>query len=69
VRLADAVIFPLDERFGLQPGSLSPCLRRDVVWLSALLPYAQVSEVLSRIGRHELPVTTLWEHTQQVGAV
>ena len=62
------VIFPLDERLGLQAGSLSPGLRRDVVWLSVLLPYAQASEVLSRIGRHDLSTTTLWEHTQSVGA-
>jgi hypothetical protein len=39
-----------------------------VVWLSVLLPYAQASEVLSRIGRHDLSTTTLWEHTQSVGA-
>lgn len=64
----DRVIFPLDDRLGLQAGSLSPCLRRDVVWLSALLPYAQASEVLNRIGRQDIPTTTLWSHTQQVGA-
>jgi hypothetical protein len=68
VKRADRVIFPLDERLGLPAGSLSPCLRRDVVWLSALLPYAQASAVLWRIGRHDLPTTTLWDHTQQVGA-
>ena len=68
MRRADVGIFPLDERLDLHSGSLSPCLRRDVVWLSALLPYAQASAVLKRIGRHDLPATTLWEHTQQVGA-
>lgn len=64
----DEGIFPLDERLGLQAGSFSPCLRREVVWLAALLPYAQASEVLSRIGHLDVPVTTLWEHTQSVGA-
>jgi hypothetical protein len=44
-------------------------LKRDVVWLAALLPYAQASEVLRRIVQLDLPATTLWEHTQQVGAV
>lgn len=39
-----------------------------MVWLSTLLPYGQASEVLRRIGRYDLPATTLWEHTQQVGA-
>jgi hypothetical protein len=43
-------------------------LRRDVVWLAALLPYAQASEVLSRIGHLEVAATSVWEHTQQVGA-
>lgn len=68
MRRAEAVIFPLDERWGLHSGSLSPCLRRDVVWLSTLLPYAQSSEVLQRIGKQDIPVTTIWEHTQAVGA-
>lgn len=68
VRPADTVLFPLDEDLGLSSGSLSPCLQRDVVWLCALLPYAQAHQVLQRFGAPNLPITTLWEHTQQVGA-
>jgi len=65
---ADAGLFPLDERLGLTTGSLSPCLRRDVVWLGALLPFAQAQAVLQRFGAADIPTTTLWEHTQQAGA-
>lgn len=39
-----------------------------MVWLSALLPFAQASEVLSRIAHYDMPKTTLWEQAQQVGA-
>lgn len=39
-----------------------------MVWLSALLPYGQASEVLHRIGHLDVALTTLWDHTQQVGA-
>jgi hypothetical protein len=68
VQPADAGLFPLDEDLGLQGGSLSPCLQRDVVWLSALLPYAQGNAVLQRFGYPDIPITTLWEQTQRVGA-
>lgn len=37
------------------------------MWLSALLPFEQATEVLERIGGHSIPATTLWEHTQSVG--
>jgi hypothetical protein len=38
-----------------------------VVWLSGLLPYAQVQAVLQRTHQPELPTTTLWEETQRQG--
>lgn len=60
-------IFPLDERLGLSGSGLSPSLQHDVVWLSSLLPYAQASEVLERIGRQRVSKTTIWEQTQRVG--
>jgi hypothetical protein len=46
---------------------LSPTLARDAVWLSALLPFEQAAQVLARIGGYDVPATTLWEHSQQVG--
>lgn len=52
---------------GLDKGSLSPVLARDVVWLSGLVTYAQVSQVLQRVGSYSIPTTTLWERVQQEG--
>lgn len=45
----------------------SPTLGRELVWLSGLLPYEQVSEVCQRWGCLSVPVTTLWEYTQASG--
>jgi hypothetical protein len=61
------VFFPLDEQLGLEHNGLSPGLAQQAVWLSSLLPYERAEEVLERIGGYQLPATTLWEHTQQVG--
>ena len=38
-----------------------------VVWLSGLLPYAQVQAVLQRTRQPVLPTTTVWEETQRQG--
>jgi hypothetical protein len=38
------------------------------VWLSTLLAFEQAAQVLERIGGHHIATTTLWEHSQQVGA-
>jgi hypothetical protein len=67
VRPAESVFFPLDEALGLTAGSLSPCLGREVVWLSGLVAYEKVSQVLERIGGYTVPATTVWEQTQQRG--
>src|ERR1700687_3440371 len=60
-------LFPLDEHLGLEQGSLSPALAREVVWLSGLVTYAQVNQVLQRVGNYYLPTTTVWEQVQQQG--
>lgn len=38
-----------------------------MVWLTAMVPYAQVVEVFARIGHETVPQTSLWEQTQAVG--
>jgi hypothetical protein len=48
-------------------GSLSPGLAREVVWLSGVVAYEQMSQVLERIGQYSVPVSTLWDHVQQHG--
>lgn len=47
---------------------MSAGLQRDVVWLSTLLPYTQACEVMSRFGWQPVSASTIWEHTQRVGA-
>lgn len=61
-------VFPLDEHLGIGPRSLSSALAREVVWLSGIVAYEQVSQVLARIGQYHIPPSTLWEHVQQYGA-
>ncbi len=38
-----------------------------MVWLSGLLPYAQASQVLARIGHCLIPATSIWNQTQRHG--
>lgn len=42
-------------------------LAREVVWLSGIVPYEQVSQVLERLGGYTVPPSTLWEYVQQQG--
>lgn len=42
-------------------------LAREVVWLTGVVAYEQVSQVLERIGGYSVPPSTVWEHTQQHG--
>jgi hypothetical protein len=42
-------------------------LAREVVWLSGVVAYEQVSQVLERVGGYHIPPSTLWEHVQQHG--
>lgn len=67
VQRAESVFFPLDEQLEVDQRSLSPILAREVVWLSGLVSYEQVSQVLARIGGYSVPPTTIWEQTQQQG--
>lgn len=67
VQRAGGGIFPLDEELRLERGSLSPALAREVVWLSGVVAYEQVSQVLERIGQYSVPPSTLWEHVQHHG--
>src|SRR5260370_35056359 len=60
-------LFPLDEQLGLEQGSLSPALAREVVWLSGLVTYGKVNQVLQRVGNYCLPSTTVCEQVQQQG--
>lgn len=62
------VIFPLDERWGLDKCGYSPSLSYQVVWLSGLVTFAHAQQILCDVGQIDITKTTLWEHVQHHGA-
>lgn len=62
------MFFPLDQRWGLGASQYSERLSKHLVWLSGLLPYEQVRQVMARIGGHVIGKTNAWRETQQRGA-
>ena len=38
-----------------------------MVWLSGLLPYEQAAQVFARIGRCDIPATSIWRQAQRQG--
>jgi hypothetical protein len=66
-QVVEKAFFPLDKVWDLNRSRLSAGLSQLVVWLSGLLPYAQVQAVLERTRQPVLPTTTLWEATQRQG--
>jgi hypothetical protein len=59
--------FPLGEALALDRRSLSPGLAREVVWLSGLVAFEPVSQVLERVGGYQMPSSTEWQQVQQHG--
>jgi hypothetical protein len=43
-------------------------LSQQIVWLSGLLPYEQVTQVMKRVGGRTISTTNIWRETQQRGA-
>lgn len=64
---AERDIFPLDERWDISGEGLSVELRKQVVWLSGVMPFAQASQAFDRLARLHIPATTLWETSRKVG--
>ena len=58
------VFFPLDERWGLKDSIYSPGMAKQMVWLSALLPYEKAEQVFKRIGHCVIPRNTIWRQSQ-----
>ena len=67
MRPVEAGFFPLDERCGLSASQYSETLSKQMVWLSGLLPYGQVVQVLERVGHRQIPQGNLWRETQTQG--
>ena len=64
---AGTTFFPLDRRWGLDMSGYSPELKRQMVWLSGLLPYAQAEAVMRRIGKRTISDSSLWRAVKQQG--
>lgn len=67
MRGAGGGFFPLDERWGLDGSDYSPERAKQMVWLSGILPYQQAAEVFERIGRCNIPATSIWRQAQRHG--
>jgi len=61
----DGAIFPLDRQLGIEGQTYSRTLTKHLVWLSALVPYAQCQQILARIGGHTIPLSSLYRQVQQ----
>ncbi len=67
VLAAARAFFPLDRRWDLDRSGYSPELKRQMVWLSGLLPYAQAEAVMARIGKRRISDSSLWRAVEQQG--
>ncbi len=61
------VFFPLDKRWALDMSGYSPELKRQMVWLSGLLAYAQAEAVMERIGKRRISDSSLWRAVERQG--
>lgn len=64
---AAQVFSPIDIALGLTDGLYSQGLAQQMVWLSGLLPYAQCSAVLERIGQYPIRNSSVWQYVQKYG--
>lgn len=63
VKTAAQDFFPLDKQLGLGSGAYSGSLVKQMVWLSALLPYQQAAEVFERIAHRSIHASSLWRQS------
>jgi len=67
VRHVRAVIFPLDKQWQLDGRGYSQALSYQVVWLSGLVSFAEVEQILAEVGQMAIGKTCIWEQTQVHG--
>ena len=51
----------------MKESAYSPGLAKQMVWLSAMLPYEQASQVFERIGYRSIPASSIWRQNQAHG--
>ena len=64
---AEKVIFPLDEQWQVDEKGYSRELSYQLVWLSGLVPFAQVQHIVEVVGQVQVSKTSIWEQTQTHG--
>jgi hypothetical protein len=62
-----AAIFPLDEQWQVDHRGYSHQLSYQLLWLSSLVPFAQVEQILIDVGQIRVSKTSIWEQTQVHG--
>ncbi len=62
-----SAFFPLDKAWGLDGSIYSPELKRQMVWLSGVVPYAQAEAVMQRIGKRTISDSSLWRTVERQG--
>jgi hypothetical protein len=68
VTAAEAVFFPLDRQLKLRAKHWSEGLLKLAVWLSGIVDYDQVEEVLAKVGQITISDSSVWREAQVWGA-
>ena len=63
----EAVIFPLDVQWGINRSAYSPGLSKQMVWLSAILPYEQCQAVFEQVNERLIPAKSIQRQTAYYG--
>jgi hypothetical protein len=61
------VFFPLDQQLNLKARHWSEGVLKLVVWLSGIVDYETVEEVLEKVGQIHISDSSVWRHTQGWG--
>jgi hypothetical protein len=67
VSIVTGVIFPLDERWQVDHRGYSSGLSYQLLWLSGLVTFAQVQQIVEDVGQMRVSKTSTWEQTQDHG--
>ena len=63
----NAVFFPLDQQLELWEKHWSEQLAKQVVWLSGLVDYGRVAEIMERVGQVAISKSSVWRRAQKWG--
>ena len=61
-------LFPLDEQLNLRVKHWSEGVLKLVVWLSGIVTYEQVEEILAKVGQVDVSDSSAWRQAQDLGA-